>query len=305
MEKLIITVTADSTVSFPNNPYGIESSNTKMLAEEYVRSVDVGAAIVHTHGSYTSDPEIQPDGRQLQIPILDGWRDITERILAKCKPILQFGLASMRKGQKLELWETLRPDMSSINFNSHDEYFQPDPAYPPISCYSVHPIPELREYARLAKERGVKLEIECFTTGAFWAIGKIREGDFWNADGTREREESLLADPLWLTLFLGWPGQGWTPPTVKGLQYMVDHLPPRANWSVSCMDVSVYWPIMAQVIAMGGHVRVGMEDCPFVEDGVYAETNAQLVEKAVRIAREIGREIASPAEARQITGLAH
>ena len=84
---------------------------------------------------------------------------------------------------------------------------------------------------------------------------------------------------------------------------MVDHLPPRANWSVSCMDISVYWSLMAHVIALGGNVRVGMEDCPFLEDGTYAKTNVQLVEKAVRIAREIGREIASPAEARQIIGL--
>jgi len=60
---------------------------------------------------------------------------------------------------------------------------------------------------------------------------------------------------------------------------------------------------VAHTIAIGGHVRIGMEDCPFIEDGVYAKTNAELVEKAVRIAREIGREIASPAEARQIVGL--
>ena len=50
-------------------------------------------------------------------------------------------------------------------------------------------------------------------------------------------------------------------------------------------------------------MRIGMEDCPYLEDGVYARTNAELVEKAVRIAREIGREVASPEEARRIVGL--
>ena len=303
MEKLIITVTVDSTMSYPRNPYSPKPTDTKAVAEEYVRSVNAGASIVHIHGSYTNDPQIQPDGRQLQIPILEGWRDIHERILAKCRPIIQFGLASIRKEQKLALWQALHPDMSSINFNSHDEYFQPDPADPPVACYSVHPISELREYARLAKGHGIKLEIECFTTGAFWAINKICQGDFWNADGTREREEGLLADPLWLTLFFGWPGQGWTPPTVRGLQYTVDNLPPRANWSMSCMAPPAYWSLVTHVIALGGHVRVGMEDCPFLENGVYAKSNAQLVEKAVRIAREVGREIASPEEARQIVGL--
>ena len=84
---------------------------------------------------------------------------------------------------------------------------------------------------------------------------------------------------------------------------MVDNLPPRANWNMSCMDPAVYWPLVTHVIALGGHVRVGMEDCPYLEDGTLATTNAVLVEKAVRIAREVGREITSPEEAREIIGL--
>jgi 3-keto-5-aminohexanoate cleavage enzyme len=69
------------------------------------------------------------------------------------------------------------------------------------------------------------------------------------------------------------------------------------------MEPPNYWAMVAHTIAIGGHVRIGMEDCPFVEDGVYAKTNAELVEKAVRIAREIGREVASPGEARRIVGI--
>ena len=135
----------------------------------------------------------------------------------------------------------------------------------------------------------MKLEIECFSTGAYWAIGKIRSGDFWTDEGVREQEPGLLADPLWLTLFFGWDGQSWSPPTVRSLQYMVDNLPPNANWSMSCMEPPVYWSMVAHTIAVGGHVRIGMEDCPYLQDGAYAKTNAELVEKAVRIAREIGR----------------
>jgi 3-keto-5-aminohexanoate cleavage enzyme len=303
MQKLVITVTTDSSLSYPRNPYLTHCDDTKGVAEEYIRSMNAGATIVHTHGQYRSDPVIQPDGKQLSIPNVEGWRDITERVRAAGEPIVQFGLASMRLEQKLELWELLKPDMSSINFNSHDEYFQPDADYAPVPIYSVHPIPELRMYSSLAKKYGVKQEIECFNTGAYWAIGKIRGGDFWTEEGVREIDEDLLPEPLWLTLFFGWDGQGWTPPTAKGLQYMVDHLPPRANFSMSCMEPPNYWSMVAHTIAIGGHVRVGMEDCPFVDDGVYAKTNAELVEKAVRIAREVGREIASAAEAREIVGL--
>ncbi len=304
MDKIIITVTTDGTFSYPQNPHNTPCDDAKGVADEYIRALDAGAAIVHTHGQYTSDPVIQPDGRKLQIANFDGWREIVGRIRDHANPVMQFGLASMRLEEKLQLWRELRPDMSSINFNSHDEYFQPNPDYPPFAIYAVHPVSELREYAQLANEYGVKLEIECFSTGAYWAIRKIRQGDFWTDDGVRERDPDLLPDPIWATLFFGWAGQGWTPPTAKGLQYMVDHLPEAVNWSVSCMQPPDYWQLIAHAISLGGHIRVGMEDCPYLEAGTYARTNAELVDKAVRLARELGREIASPDEARALTGLA-
>ena len=122
---------------------------------------------------------------------------------------------------------------------------------------------------------------------AFWAIEKVRAGEFWVGD-RREDELGLLPDPLWATLFFGWPGQSWTPPSAKGIQFMVDHLPANVNWSMSCMAPAVYWSTIAHGIAIGGHVRVGMEDCPYIEPGVYAKGNAELVERAVRMAREVG-----------------
>ena len=302
MDKLVITATTDSTGSYPRNPYLTPCTDYEGVAKEYIRCLNAGATIVHTHGSYAHDPIIQSDGRKLSIPDLNGWREITERIRSVANPIMQFGMASVRLEQKLELWETLSPDMSSINFNSHDEYFQPDPDYPPFSVYSVHPIPELREYCGLAKKYGVKLEIECFNTGAFWAINKIRSGNFWTDVGVHENEPDLLADPVWLTLFFGWDGQSWTPPTIEALQFMSNNLPPQANWSMSCMEPPVYWRMVAHTICIGGHVRIGMEDCPFLSPGVYAKTNAELIEKAVEIAKGVGREIATPEEARQIVG---
>lgn len=291
MNKLIITVTCDSTVSYPGNPNSPASTDTKAIANEYIRSMNAGASITHIHGTYTSDPKIQADGRKLQIPIIEGWHEVVGKIKEVGNPVMQFGLASMRLEQKLELWKDLRPDMSSIAFNAHDEYFQPDPAYPPFEIYAVHPVAELKQYASLANEHQVKLEIEAFHAGAFWNVNKLRQ------------EKDLLPDPLWITLFMGWPGGSWTPPTPDALQFLVNNLPPRSNWNMSCMDPSAYWTVIAHTIAMGGHVRVGMEDCPYLEDGTLAKSNVLLVEKAVRIAHEIGREIASPEQARQVIGL--
>jgi 3-keto-5-aminohexanoate cleavage enzyme len=68
------------------------------------------------------------------------------------------------------------------------------------------------------------------------------------------------------------------------------------------MDPAEHWRVLTMAILLGGHVRVGMEDNPFLVPGEYATSNGQLVEKIVRIARELGRDIASPEEARRIAG---
>ena len=70
------------------------------------------------------------------------------------------------------------------------------------------------------------------------------------------------------------------------------------------MDAATQWRLMPLVIAMGGHVRVGWEDNPYLPNGEVARSNADLVKVVVEMARSIGREVASPAEAREIIGLA-
>ncbi len=292
MDKLIITVTVDSTMSYPGNPLCPPTENTAAVAAEYIRAVNAGASITHIHGVHTLEHEIQPDGRRLSKTNYEGWRDLQERIKASCDPIVQFGIASARFDEKVRLMD-LKPDMMSIAFNAHDEFFQPDPAYPANEMYASHPRDELEGYSRIAMEKGVKVEVESFHTGAFWNMNFIAK-------------MGLLPEPIYTTLFFGWAGGCWTPPTPKAVIYMVDHLPKdrRINWNVSVMDPATQWQILTQAIIMGGHVRVGWEDNPYLVDGTLADTNALLVEKIVRIAREVGREVATPQEARQIIGIA-
>ena len=109
---------------------------------------------------------------------------------------------------------------------------------------------------------------------------------------------------MWVTFFLGWKGGCWTPPTTKAMVYMADHCPPDFIWNTSVMDPVEQWKVLSTAINLGGHVRVGMEDNPFLSPGEYARSNADLVDKIVRIARDVGRDIASPSEARRIMGLA-
>jgi 3-keto-5-aminohexanoate cleavage enzyme len=281
-------VTVDSTMSYPGNANMPAIEDLDTIAGEYIRAVAAGASIVHHHGIHYLEHEMQADGRRLSRIDFDGWKLLTEKIRDACDPIVQFGIASARLEEKFRLME-LRPEMMSYAFNVHDEYFRPDPAFPANEMYALHPRDELEEFCRGALEHGVKTEVECFYTGAFWNLEYIRG-------------QGLLEDPVWATLFLGWQGGAWTPPTHDALLYLVNHLPPRVNWNVSVMD-PMQWRLHALAIAMGGHVRVGWEDNPYLPDGTLAGSNAELVEVAVKMAETVGRDVATPDEARAITGV--
>lgn len=289
MDDLVISVTVDSSMSYPGNPYMPSIEDTTAVAAEYIRAIDAGASLVHHHGVHYLEKAMGTDGRKLSHTDFDGWRQLTENIRSERDPIMQFGIASARLEEKVRLME-LKPDMMSYAFNVHDEYFQPDPSYPANEMYSLHPRDELEAFCKAAREHNVKPEIECFYTGAFWNL------EFMRGKG-------LLDDPVWATLFLGWPGGAWTPPTPDSLLYLVHHLPNRTNWNLSVMDPPTQWKLVAMAIGLGGHVRVGWEDSPYLPDGSLAKANAQLVEVVVRLAEDMGRRVASPADARRIVGI--
>lgn len=288
-DKVVVTVTVDCSASYPQFPLMPPLTRTSEIADEYVRAVDAGSSVVHHHGVHELENEIQPDGRRLSRTNFDGWRDLTNRIRGERDPVMQFGIASARIDEKIRLMD-LHPDMMSYAFTAHDEHFQPNPNYPAIDQYAIHPRPELEVFCVAARERRVKPEVEAFNAGAFWNLEYIRTRD-------------LIDDPVWVTLFLGWQGGGWTPPTADSLIYLVRHLPSRVNWNVSVMNPEQQWRLLALALSLGGHVRVGWEDNPYLPDGSPSRSNAELVEVIVRLARIMGREPASPAEAREIIGL--
>lgn len=290
MDKLIVTVTCDSTMSFPSNPHNPTPKGLDEVAKEYVRGVNAGAAICHLHGPYTVDEKIQADGTKLSDLDIPGWGRLRDSITSEVDTIIQYGIANGRFPQRKEMMEKQRPDMISTCFNAHDECFDYEPGKEPVELYGIHSRDELEEYCEITNRLGVKIEVESFHMGGVW-------------NAMRMVEKGLLPTPVWTTFFFGWRGGCWTPPTPKAIEYMADHCPKDFNWNTSVMDPEEGWKVIGAAIAAGGHVRVGMEDNPFIEPGRYATSNAELVEKAVRMARDIGREIASPDEAREITGL--
>ncbi|MDG5817364.1 3-keto-5-aminohexanoate cleavage protein [Natronococcus sp. A-GB7] len=136
-------------------------------------------------------------------------------------------------------------------------------------------------------DRGIKPELEVFNDGH---ANEVR--------GLLERRE--LADPVYATLIFG-PGT-LTPPTPRNFLTAVSNLPDDALFNTLGFGRHQL-PFATMGTLFGGHVRVGLEDNVYYRRGELAESNGQLVERVVRIADELGRPVATPAEARSILGL--
>jgi uncharacterized protein (DUF849 family) len=95
---------------------------------------------------------------------------------------------------------------------------------------------------------------------------------------------------------------GGIPATVENLAHQVRQLPADATWQVIGISRD-QWPLVAAALSMGGNVRVGLEDNFYLPDGEMADSNADLVAAAVDLARQVGREPATPAEARDVLSL--
>jgi len=204
------------------------------------------------------------------------------RIREKCDIIVQVGMSSLPLEERREVFD-LKPDMISVMLSHHDEAFTLE------DVYRIHTRKELEGYAKLCREHAVKPEFEVWHTGSIWSLNYLIG-------------KKLLDKPYYLTLFFGWPGSNWTPPTPEELLHRVKYMPPDSVYAISVMGPE-QTAIATLSIILGGHVRVGTEDYPYYYEGIPAKDNAQLIARMARISRELGREVADPTEARRIIGL--
>lgn len=269
MDKLIVTAAIiGAELSRKDTPF--LPLTPEEIAEEARRAFEAGASIIHIHardhkGEPTQDRE--------------AYREIIELIKGRCNPIIQVstgGAVGMSAEERLQPVE-LQPEMASLTtgtVNFGDDVFS-------------NPRKLLVRFARTMKEKGVKPEIEVFDAGmianALWLVKK-----------------ELLFHPLHFDFVLGVPGG--LPASVKNLLHLVESIPPGSTWSVAGIGRDQL-PMAAAAIVLGGHARVGLEDNIFFRKGELAQGNVPLVERVVRVARELDREIASPADARAILGL--
>jgi len=146
---------------------------------------------------------------------------------------------------------------------------------------------EVEKAAALMLERGIKPEVECYD------IGHI-------ALAERLIEKKLLKTPLRISLVLGVVGGIPAKPT--NLVHMMNALPESSRPNVICIGKNQF-PMLNLAINLSADARVGMEDNIYLSKGVLAKSNAELVSKIVRIAKEAGKEVATPSEARSILNL--
>ena len=143
----------------------------------------------------------------------------------------------------------------------------------------------IMNFAKIMKERGIKPELEVFDKGMIDIALKVdRKG--------------LLVHPLHFDFVLGVQMTA----TLRDLVFMVESIPPGCTWTAAGIGRAEF-EIAAATIIMGGHVRVGFEDNLYIEKGVLAKSNGELVEKVVKLAKLLGRAIATPDEAREILSI--
>lgn len=260
------------------------------IARAAIDARNAGATIAHIH---VRDPETG-----LASQSVDYYREVVERIRdSKCDILINLttgpgsrfvpsddnpgvggpGTTMTPPLMRVRHVIDLRPDICSLDvgsMNFGETGFVNTPGH-------------LRIMAKAISDAGVKPELEVFEPGHIMLARKLID-------------DGYIGRPALFQICLGIP---WgAPATPESMMFMRSLLPPDAMWAgfgISRME----FPMVAQAVILGGHVRVGLEDNLYIESGVLASNNAQLVERAVRIVQSLGADVATPEEARKILGL--
>ena len=273
MDKLIITAAiCGAEVTKEQNPavpYTVEE-----IVREAKSAVDAGAAIVHLHVREDDGTPTQSRAR---------FQECEDAIYKACPNVILIpstgGAVGMTPDERLQSTDTTPiPEMATLDCgtcNFGDEIFD-------------NTMPTMRAFGKRMIERGIKPEYECFEMGHLDTIL------------TMARKGEVPGAPMQFNFVLGVPG--CTPATVDNLCWLVKNIPAGSTWTSTGIGRHAF-TLAAPTIVMGGNVRVGFEDNLYLERGVLAKSNGELVEKVVRIAKELGRPIATSDEAREILSL--
>jgi 3-keto-5-aminohexanoate cleavage enzyme len=251
----------------PNQPHTRDA-----VVQEAIAARRAGAAVVHIHARAAS-------GGISQSP--EDYLAIKRAVLAEVDDIVlnfttggALGMPPEQRRQSLEA----QPDLASLNCGSLN--FGPDGAV------FMNPPALIAELAAEMDRRGIVPEYECFDFGMAVTAARMAQS------------ASALQGVMHLVLGV----IGGAPPVVDSVTMFERMVPDGIPWVVTAIGRHNF-PIMAATIALGGHVRTGLEDVVYVRQGEYAPSNAALVARAVTLSEAIGRPVATAAEARSLFGV--
>jgi len=288
MEKLIITAAVVGSLTTreqnPNVPHTPEE-----IARAAVDAWKAGAAVVHLH---VRDPLTGAAVHTTEL-----FRELIGLIRKECDVVINTstgGGPGMKAEDRIAIVPGLsadpavKPDIASLNCGSLNygmlsrkkrEFF--------LNDVQMNPWATMLKFADTIKACGVKPELEVYDAGMINNAKVLQSID-------------ALNEPLHFQFVLGILGA--LQPTVDNVVFLKNSIPWNATWSVCAVDLNIY-TVAPVAIAAGGHVRVGLEDCIRISKGVLADSSAQMVAKMRNISELLGREVATPAEARKILSL--
>jgi len=299
-QKVIVTAALTGSAHFPSmSPY--LPLTPAQIVEDGIRAAEAGAAILHIH---VRNPE-----NGMPSPDIDVFREVLKGIKKDSDAVICVttgGGMGMSTEQRASPVTTFRPELASLNFGSmnfsvfHVAEKIKDWKYPweklGMLASEDYIFPNtfktLREFLSLFAASNTKPEIEIYD------LGMVNNLAFMIGRGH-------IQPPVHIQFVTG--TLGGVPSTVNSLVTLVNATRDALgaeNFTWSAIGAGRFqMPICTVAMAMGGHVRVGMEDNLYLSKGVLARGNADLVEKIIRVMGELGLEPASPAEARTILGL--
>ena len=272
MEKLIISCCiCGAEVTKENNPavpYTVEE-----IVREAKSAYDAGAALIHLHVRWDDGTPTQDKDRFQEC--VDAIRKVCPDVIIQPSTGGAVGMTDLERLQSTEIVPT--PEMATLdcgtcNFGG-DEIF-------------VNTDNTINNFGKIMIERGIKPECEVFDKGMIdIALKAAKKG--------------YIKSPIHFDFVLGVQMTA----TLRDLVFMATSVPAGSTWTATGIGKTC-WDIVACTIAMGGHVRVGFEDNVYMSKGVLAKSNGEMVERVVQMAKLMNREVATPAEAREILGLA-
>lgn len=251
------------------------------IGEEARRAAEAGASIVHIHAR--SEDGSPTWSRQT-------FGEIRAEVRARTDVIINFstGAVGIPAEDRIAHIRELRPEMAALNMGSMNYaiYSERRKAFHHDHVFA-NPFSDIRFFLETMNQAGVRPEMECFDCGHVGNTAPLID-------------MGVLRPPYQFSLVMG--VLGGIPGTTRNLVHQVGSLPPDSHWQVIGIGLN-QWRLAAAAISLGGNIRVGLEDNFYLEEGRMARSNGDLVEKAVAMCREQGREVASIAAARRQLGL--